>query len=111
MTDLSHYNYQESSYVWYSDKAKKNHQKHKVSFEEAASVFHHPLAQTIADTLHSFNYERFITVGWSNKQRIIIVVYREWNDAINIISARRATSGERKSYQAGDDRAFLFNRG
>jgi uncharacterized DUF497 family protein len=71
-----------------------------VSFVEAVSVFADPLAGMLDDALHP---ERAILVGQSEKGRVLLVVFIEQSeDTIRIISARRATSHERKRYEEGD---------
>jgi len=74
--------------------------KHGVSFVEAASVFADPLAPMVEDALDP---ERAILIGQSEKGRVLLVVFIEQSeDTIRIISARRATSRERKRYEEGD---------
>jgi len=86
-------------FEWDSKKAKRNLRKHKVSFEEAATVFGDPLSLTIEDPLHSENEERFVIIGESNKRRLVVVVHTERGDKIRIISARLATPHERHDYE------------
>lgn len=87
-------------FVWDSKKAEANRRKHGVSFDEARSVFYDEDAQLKADPDHSQDEDRFILLGQSAKIRILIVChcYRESDDLIRIISARRATKNERRSY-------------
>ena len=74
--------------------------KHGVSFVEAVSVFADPLAAMLDDALDP---ERAILVGQSEKGRVLLVVFIEQSEeTIRIISARRATSRERKRYEEGD---------
>jgi uncharacterized DUF497 family protein len=89
-------------FAWDEDKAKTNLKKHRVSFEEASSVFGDPLALTIPDPLHSEEEERFITLGESHRRRILVVVTTDRGDSIRIISARVATRRERKNYEEGN---------
>lgn len=86
---------------WDPLKADQNLQKHGVRFEEAASVFSDPLAQIIGDPNHSANEDRFILLGVSLESRLLVVChcYRESNEVIRIISARKATKRERKRYE------------
>ena len=80
-------------------KAASNLKKHGVSFVEAASVFADPLAAMVEDALDP---ERAILIGQSEKGRVLLVVFIEQSeDTIHIISARRATSHERKRYEEG----------
>jgi uncharacterized DUF497 family protein len=88
-------------FEWDDKKAGKNLAKHSVSFVEACSVFGDPLAITIDDPLHSEYEDRFVTLGHSNKNRLLVVVFAERGDNIRIISARLATRRERKNYEEG----------
>jgi len=90
------------TFEWDEEKAKQNIKKHKVSFEEASTVFADPLSLTILDPLHSEKEDRFVTMGMSIKGRLLVVVHTERGDAIRIISARFATPRERRAYERGD---------
>ncbi len=83
------------------DKAEENLKKHEVSFEEATTVFVDPLSVTIPDPLHSEDENRFVITGLSHEQRQLVVVFTERGQNIRIISARLATSRERKKYEEG----------
>jgi len=89
-------------FEWDEEKAKKNLNKHGVSFEEASAVFGDPLAITIPDPLHSEDEDRFITLGESSRRRLLVVVSTERGDNIRIISARVATRRERKDYEESE---------
>jgi uncharacterized DUF497 family protein len=88
-------------FEWNSKKARSNETKHKVSFEEARSVFFDEYAQQFYDSENSDNEDRFFMLGKSIKSRVLVVVHceREGGEIIRIISARKATSKERKFYQ------------
>ena len=88
-------------FEWDPHKAARNLQDHGVSFEDAASVFGDPLAGTIPDPEHSTEEPRFITIGVTPAQRLIVVVHTDRADRIRIISARRATRAEKKRYEEG----------
>lgn len=83
---------------WDNQKERQNFKKHGVSFVEAATVFDDPFCLTIDDPLHSTEEYRFITIGYSDRQRLLVVVYTDRGDNIRIISARVAASRERKLY-------------
>lgn len=87
-------------FEWDKTKARKNLEKHEVSFEEAQSVFFDDDAVQLWDSNHSQGEERFLMLGLSNKLRILLIVhcYREDNSTIRIISARKATKNEKKEY-------------
>ena len=80
-------------------KASQNLKKHKVSFEEAASIFGDPMAYTFADPDHSVGEDRWLTFGLSSTGRILVVIHTERRGKIRLISARLATKQERKIYE------------
>ena len=82
-------------------KAAVNLKKHKVSFEEAASVFGDPLAYTFADHDHSLGEERWLVFGLSRVARVLAIVFTHRRGKYRIISARLATRHERKTYEEG----------
>lgn len=87
---------------WDSGKAKTNLQKHKVSFEEAKTVFYDEQALFIGDPDHSdLEEERFVLIRRSQKLRLLVVChcYRESAEIIRIISARKATKKESGQYK------------
>ena len=86
---------------WSSDPAKAalNLRNHRVSFDEATSVFGDLLGVTVSDPDHSTEEKRYITVGESNQRRLLIVAHSERGDRIRIISARRLTRDERIAYE------------
>jgi uncharacterized protein len=87
-------------FEWDSPKAQENFLSHGVSFEEATTVFGDPLAGTIPDPDHSEGEARFLTIGLTANGRLIVVSHTEEGDTIRIISAREATSHERKQYES-----------
>jgi uncharacterized DUF497 family protein len=87
------------SFEWDSSKAALNQRKHRISFEEAASVFNDPLAYTFPDPDHSLDEERLLTFGYSRTGRLLAVIHAERGRAIRIISARNATRHERGTYE------------
>ena len=87
-------------FKWDIRKAEENLRKHDVSFQEASTVFSDFLSLTIPDPLHSETEERFVIIGYSKKQRLLVVIHTEIGDVIRIISARKATSYERKTYES-----------
>lgn len=90
-------------FEWGPQKAALNRLNHGVSFEEAAAVFGDPLAATIADPEHSTEERRFITMGVTPAQRLLVVVHTDRSDRIRIISARAATRAEKKNYEEGQE--------
>ncbi|WKZ36917.1 MAG: BrnT family toxin [Anaerolineales bacterium] len=86
-------------FEWDPQKAQKNLQKHEVAFDEASSVFDDPMFITLLDYEHSDDEERYITIGISNKTRLLLVAHTERENRIRIISARKATKHEEKFYE------------
>ncbi len=87
-------------FEWDPNKATRNLKKHKVSFQEAATVFNDLYSMTFIDPDHSIDESRYITIGLSHRGRIIIMSHTNRGDRIRIISAREATRKERKFYEA-----------
>lgn len=87
-------------FEWDQSKALRNEQKHGISFAEATTVFGDPMELTIADPDHSAGEYRFLSIGQSNLENILVVSYTEREEnSIRIISARRATKHEQKHYE------------
>jgi hypothetical protein len=86
-------------YEWDAGKAAANLRKHRVAFDEAATLFLDPLAMTYPDPDHSEGEFRFITVGESARGRVILVAHLDRGDRIRIMSARRATRREAYEYK------------
>ena len=77
------------NFEWDPVKARQNRRKHRVSFQEAATVFGDPLAITYPDPDHSIAEQRFITVGMSSTGRVLMVAHADPSESIRIISARK----------------------
>ncbi len=89
-------------FKWDPKKAAANFKKHGIDLNEAATVLDDTLSTTFPDTDHSSLVEpRFLTVGMSNRGRILVVAHTEQNDTVRIISARPATGHERRFYEEG----------
>ena len=86
-------------FEWDPRKARINLRKHGVSFTEAATIFGDELAITVSDPDHSDNEDRYITIGWSDQRRLLIVSHTDRGDRIRIISARELTKAEQKEYE------------
>ncbi|MCL1851582.1 MAG: BrnT family toxin [Peptococcaceae bacterium] len=87
-------------FEWDENKNRINQSKHKVSFEEAKTVFYDMEAIVIDDPEHAEEEERFIILGLSKEAKLLVVChcYRETETVIRIISARRATRSESTQY-------------
>jgi uncharacterized DUF497 family protein len=93
-------------FEWDANKARINLNKHKVSFEESKTLFNDPLLVTFFDERHSDTEERLISIGLSAHNRILLVVHADRRETadnviIRIISCRKATPSERKTYEEG----------
>ena len=88
------------SFEWDERKAEANAKKHGVNFDEAKSVFVDERAKLIGDPDHSEDEDRFVLLGLSSVLRLLLVChcYRAEGNVIRIISARRASAHEFKSY-------------
>ena len=87
------------NFEWDHAKAAANLRKHKVSFDEAKTVFADPFSITINDATHSDDEYRFADIGVSVNGRILVVVYTERTPKTRLISSRRATKAERYMYE------------
>jgi len=89
------------SFEWDEKKNHSNIQKHRVSFEEAKSVFTDPHARLISDPDHSDEEDRYILLGLSEELRALVVChcYRKNSTVIRIISARKANRHEKTEYE------------
>ena len=90
-------------FEWDEKKNRSNQKKHGIWFEEAQQVFDDVAAIRFYDTLHSDDEDRFVLLGMSGSSRTLVVVFceRESQNKIRIISARKATKKEIKTYEEG----------
>ncbi|MDE5584684.1 MAG: BrnT family toxin [Ruminococcus sp.] len=90
-------------FEWDENKNKINKQKHGLSFEEAKEVFSDDNAVLFDDPDHSIGEERFLIIGMTLSQNICLVshCYRDNDNVIRIISARKATKNEKRTYLKG----------
>ncbi len=88
-------------FEWDPAKAAENQRRHKVGFDEAATVFGDPLAITFPDPDHSASEERLLTFGLSRQNRLLIVSHTTRHPRIRVISVRRMSRRERKIYEEG----------
>jgi uncharacterized DUF497 family protein len=95
-------------FEWDENKARANLEKHKISFDEARTIFVDPFLLTFVDEVHFDEEERFISIGLSENSRVLLAVHTEREEkneiiVIRIISCRKATSAERKRYEKEDE--------
>ena len=88
-------------FSWDNNKSQSNLKKHQISFEEAKTVFDDENARLIFDPDHSEDEDRFILLGFSCNSKILTVVhcYRDDEQNVRIISARKSTKQETKQYR------------
>ena len=86
-------------FAWDPKKAESNARKHGVTFDEASTVFGDPLGLLMPDPDHSLNEERYLVLGMSNQQRLLVVAFAERPPRTRLISARRATPREWRRYE------------
>lgn len=87
-------------FEWDINKADHNFKKHGVDFTEAATVFADPLSITYSDPDHSLDEDRFIIIGLSVRDRLLIVAHTDRVEITRIISAREVTKRERNLYES-----------
>jgi uncharacterized protein len=92
----------EPGFEWDPSKAARNLQRHRVSFEEAATVFDDLMFITFIDEDHSVDEERYVTIGLSSRGRVLVLAHAERKGQIRIISAREATRKEEQYYAEAD---------
>jgi len=92
------------TFEWDEGKSKENLRKHGVAFEEAKTVFNDPFTITITDPDHSNEEERYLDIGFSSKEKLLVVWYSERGENMRIIGCRRATPSERKIYEEKEER-------
>ena len=86
-------------FEWDKKKAGSNYRKHRVSFEDALTIFADPLSLTSSDPGHSFGESRYVTVGREARGRLLVVAHTDRADKIRLLSARRATRREIAQYE------------
>lgn len=89
-------------FSWDPHKAAGNERKHGLSFEEAVTAFGDLLSITVPDPDHSLNEHRFLLLGLSDQDRLLVVAHVERGDDTRIINAQFATRRERTKYEEGD---------
>lgn len=86
-------------FEWHLSKATDNFRKHGVSFDEATTVFRDPLNLLLPDPDHSLGERRYLLLGLSDRQRLLVVAFAERSPRTRLISARRANPVERRKYE------------
>jgi len=86
-------------FEWDPKKAESNARKHGVTFDEASTVFGDPIGLLMPDPDHALNEERYLVLGMSNQQRLLVVAFAERPPRTRLISARRAKPRELRRYE------------
>ena len=86
-------------FEWDRKKAATNLSKHRVSFEEALTVFSDPLARIFGDEDHSIEDQREVIIGDSYQGRLLVVCFTAQGESVRIFSARTGTRREQKDYE------------
>lgn len=94
-------NIDDLKFEWHRSKASANLKKHKVSFQEATTVFGDKRHLVVPDRVHSYDEERSLAIRFSEKRRLLTLCFTERKDRIRIISARLAEPWERRIYEIG----------
>ena len=89
------------TFEWDEVKAKENLRKHKVPFDEGKTIFNDHFLLTYPDVDSSETEERYVNIGVSAKDRILVLIHTERQGKIRIISCRKATARERRDYEEG----------
>jgi uncharacterized DUF497 family protein len=92
-------------FEWDKEKAKKNIEIHGISFDEATTAFKDTLSLVIYNPLHSDDEDRYVLVGNSFANRLLVVIHTDRGERIRIISARTATKKEVKQYEENAKRS------
>jgi hypothetical protein len=95
-------------FEWDENKARMNVQKHNVRFDEARTLFNDPRLLTYPDEYHSEAEDRYISIGQSARNRVLLAVHTEREEAedtliVRIISCRKATASERQAYEESNE--------
>ena len=86
-------------FEWDPKKAETNRRKHRVALDEATTAFADPLAMLQPDPSHSVGEQRYLVLGMSARRRLLVVAFVERPPRTRLISARRATRKERRTYE------------
>ena len=88
-------------FEWDEVKARENLKKHKVPYDEGKTIFNDPFLLTYPDIDSSETEERYINIGLSVKNRVLVLIHTERQSKIRIISYRKATTRERRHCEEG----------
>ena len=86
-------------FEWDPEKDRSNQERHGVTFAEALTVFGDPLHRTTEDPRHSIGEYRYLTTGYTSRNRLVIVAHTDRGERVRIITARLALPKERRFYE------------
>jgi uncharacterized DUF497 family protein len=89
------------TFEWDESKEKTNMRKHNVGFDEGKTIFNDPFLLTFPDMDNSDDEERYVSIGLSDRDRILVLIHTDRQGRIRIISCRKATTRERRYYEEG----------
>ena len=89
------------AFEWDEAKARENLKKHKVGFDEGKTIFNDPFLLTFPDIDTSDEEERYVNIGLSIRDRVLVLIHTERHGRIRIISCRKASARERRHYEEG----------
>jgi len=89
------------TFEWDEVKAGQNLRKHGVAFDEGKTIFNDPFLLTFPDVDSSEREERYVNIGSSAKDRVLVLIHTERQGKVRIISCRKATASERRHYEEG----------
>ena len=89
------------AFEWDEAKARENLRKHKVGFDEGKTIFNDPFLLTFPDIDTSDAEERYVNIGLSIRDRVLVLIHTEGQGRIRIISCRKARATERRHYEEG----------
>jgi uncharacterized protein len=89
------------TFEWDESKARINLRKHSVGFDEGKTILNDPFLLTFPDIDNSVDEGRYISIGLSDRDRILVLIHTDRQGTIRIISCRQATTRERRFYEEG----------
>jgi uncharacterized protein len=92
----------ELEFEWDPDKAAEVEREHGITFDEALTIFLDPLAATMYDEAHSQHEERYVTIGTTHQEKVVVVAHTDRGSRIRLINARLATRPEKQAYEQGE---------
>ena len=102
-SDLGEGQFEGIDFEWHPPKAAANLKKHKVSFQEAMTIFGDERVLSIPDCEHSKDEQRYLAIGRSERERLLVMCFTERGERLRIVSARCAERWERRVYETANE--------